>query len=398
MIIIYFLLVFPIWIIFQFTTNYKVLIGCRNFIKYSLVVVCILSLVSIAVDDMIMMRAMPELPKAKAVGIIARPLAVLLLSPLLWNIWMSIYGLNFYNSSHIENLRYFVLYLRSFKDDKKKTGREAKLLRALYTFFCPFAVGKPNELKSSDISAIRLYIGDGWKNDVLEMMKNTQIILLRVSDTPNFFWEFEQCVVNEHIHKSIFWVSDKMAYETFCKKALDQFSLQFPTIDKIADNCVVYKKDNDFTVAPLDSKKSYSNFIWSYNESRGLTSSHSDYFSGRDKSLFKQFFTWKRDPNMMAGVQEWSWTAFLLPEFYIILQRFPNRGWLYLFSLIFFLPLLFFRIPLMIFMGRNGKKMVWLSEKWESVKYFEEIHKKNNIKTIVFAICFIFGFISMLMI
>ena len=175
MIIIYFLLVFPIWIIFQFTTNYKVLIGCRNFIKYSLVVVCILSLVSIAVDDMIMMRAMPELPKAKAVGIIARPLAVLLLSPLLWNIWMSIYGLNFYNSSHIENLRYFVLYLRSFKDDKKKTGREAKLLRALYTFFCPFAVGKPNELKSSDISAIRLYIGDGWKNDVLEMMKNTQI-------------------------------------------------------------------------------------------------------------------------------------------------------------------------------------------------------------------------------
>ena len=164
--------------------------------------------------------------------------------------------------------------------------------------------------------------------------------------------------------------------------------MTLPPTDSISDNCLIYKEAENFCVFGLNSKNSYSEFIKRYNESRCLTFNHKDYFSGRDKSLIKQFFTWKREPNMMEGVQEWCWTAFFFPSSYMIMQRFPSRGVLYLSSIltIVLFPL---RILLMIYMGRNAKKMVWLSEKWESVSYFEDIHQNNNLKVIGFAACLI---------
>lgn len=392
MIIIYLLIfVLPVWLVFRVTNNYSVLIGCRNFLKYSFLILCVISLASLffektAIDTANMTAKEIARKQGEALGFMA-------LIPLIWNIWISLWGLKFYSVSHIENLDYFILYLRSFKDDKKKTNLEHRLMKALYSFFCPFAVGRPKDIQTSSLSAIRLYVGDDWKDNVAEMMEKTPILLLRVSDTENFFWEFEQCVVKEHVEKAIFWISDKSSYKIFCEKALKEFELSFPLIEDITDNCLIYKEGNSFSVFSLNSKKAYTEFVQKYNELRHLTSIHSNYFSGRNISLIKQFFYWNRDPNMMDGVQNWCWTAFFFPSSYIIFQRFPNRGVLYILSLVT-LILFPIRIPLMIYMGRNAKKMVWLSEKWESIDYFESIHQKNDLKAVGFAACMIIYFFS----
>ena len=392
MIIIYLLFfVLPVWLVFRVTNNYSVLIGCRNFLKYSFLILCVISLASIILEKSTFNAS--NLSAKEITMKQGEVIGIIILIPLIWNTWMSLWGLKFYNASHIENLDYFILYLRSFKDDKKRTNIEHKLIRALYSFFCPFAVGRPKDIQSSSLSAIRLYVGDDWKENVAEMMEKTPILLLRVNDTENFFWEFEQCIEKEYVEKSIFWISDKSSYKVFCEKAMKEFGLSFPLIEDVTDNCLVYKEGNSFSVFSLNSKKSYTEFVQKYNELRHLTSTYSDYFWGRDVSLIKQFFEWKRNSNMMEGVQEWCWTAFFFPSSYIIFQRFPNRGLLYILSLVT-LILFPIRILLMIYMGRNAKKMVWLSEKWESVDYFEDIHQKNDLKAIGFAACVIVYFFS----
>ena len=393
MIFIYLLVfVLPVWLVFRVTNNYSVLIGCRNFLKYSFLILCVVSL-ALTILEKTAIDTTNLTPKEIA-GKQGEVLGFIALIPLIWNIWMSLWGLKFYSASHIENLDYFILYLRSFKDDKKHTNIEHRLMRALYSFFCPFAVGRPKDIQTSSLSAIRLYVGDDWKENVAEMMEKTPILLLRVSDTENFFWEFEQCVVKEHIEKAIFWVSDKNSYKVFCEKALKEFGLSFPLIEDVTDNCLVFKEGDNFSVFSLCSKKSYTEFVQKYNELRHLTFTYSDYFEGRNVGLIKQFFEWKRNSNMMEGVQKWCWTAFFFPSSYIIFQRFPNRGVLYLLSLVT-LILFPLRILLMVYMGRNAKKMVWLSEKWESVSYFEDIHQKNGLKAVGFAACLIIYYFSM---
>lgn len=385
--------VIPVWLVFRVTNRYSILIGCRNFLKYSFLFLCVISIISLVLDktsfDTTGMTAKEIAGKQGEV------LGVIVLIPLIWNIWMSLWGLEFYGASHIENLDYFVLYLRSFKDDKKKTSLEHKLMRAMYSFFCPFAVGRPKDIQTSSLSAMRLYVGDEWKENVAEMMAKAPIILLRVSNTENFFGEFEQCVINEHIAKSIFWISDKNSYVDFYERAKNSYDLSFPSLENITDNCLVYKENDKFCVYRLNDKTSYREFVQKYDKSHKITIRHEHYFSGRSSSLVKQFFSWKRDSAMMEGIQEWCWTAFFFPGSYMIMQRFPNRGILYLFSLltIILFPL---RIPLMIYMGRNAKKMVWLSEKWESIAYFEDIHQKNNMKAMGFAACLIIYFISIM--
>lgn len=380
------LFVLPVWLVFRVTNNYSVLIWCRYFLKYVFLILCVISLASMIWDKMtIDTTTLTAIEIARKHGEV---LCFMALTPLIWNIWMSLWGLKFYSASHIKNLDYFVLFLRSFKDDKKKSNLEYRLMRALYSFFCPFAVGRPKDIQTSSLSAIRLYVGDDWKENVAEMMEKTPILLLRISDTDNFFWEFEQCIAKDYIEKAIFWVSDKSSYIVFCEKASKEFGLSFPHVENITDNCLIYKERDNFSVFILNNNKSYTDFVLKYNELRRLTSTYSDYFGGRNVSLISQFFKWKRNPDMMEGVQKWCWTAFFFPSSYIIFQRFPVRGVLYLLSLVT-LILFPIRIPLMIYMGRNAKKMVWLSEKWESVSYFEDIHHKNDLKAVGFAACII---------
>ena len=117
-------------------------------------------------------------------------------------------------------------------------------------------------------------------------------------------------------------------------------------------------------------------------------------------------------PYVKDGMQKWDWTAFYIPEFYILMHRIPNRVLIYLllifwdvvfynlFSATFninynelsfsrmlaFVIWLIIRVLFVITTAKCGRRYVWLSEKWESVDYFEKIYKKNNIKAWVYAI------------
>ena len=47
---------------------------------------------------------------------------------------------DYYDESIISELRFYVLYLRSFKDDQRRDKVEWKCMETIYNLFCPFAV------------------------------------------------------------------------------------------------------------------------------------------------------------------------------------------------------------------------------------------------------------------
>ena len=255
MLIFYFILcVFPVWVIYKFSYNYNVLIGCRYFLKYSFHVFCVVAIILSFIDNACLDISLP------VEEIIVRNSYVILLClflPLLWNIWKSEFVPLFFPSSHIGNLDYFILYLRSFNDDNKKLRWDRKFMDCLYSLFCPFAIGKPNDIKSYCGSALRIYVGDDWKERVLEMMGKAPILLFRASNTDNFYWEFEQCVLNKYIDKTILWVPDTNSYKLLREKASAKFNLIFPLEEEITDNSVFYKDKDKFIVFKLNNNTSY---------------------------------------------------------------------------------------------------------------------------------------------
>ncbi len=383
MIFIYLILfAFPVWIIFKFATNYDILIGCRYVLKYSFYGVCIFGCITSIYSSFD--ADLSELDTAGIIKYYGQALGIIALLPLFWNFWKRLYLSDLYTASHIKNLDYFVLYLRSFADDSKNRTQERAIMGTMYEFFCPFAVGKPDDLKSYAGSAPRIYLKDDWKERVLEMMKKAPIILLRVNNTNNFFWEFEQCVLNNYLDKSLLWVSDIKAYEAFQLKVLEDHNIALPTVDEVYDNCMIYRIRGVAKVCKLEDNSSYQEFWDNYNKVRGLNITYSTYFAERNENFIKTLFRWNRNPEMPQSVQQWSWSAFLFPEYYILFQRFPHRSLTVIFLIIFFWLWFIVRIPFMILLGRNGKKIVWLAEKWESMQYFEKIHFTNSVKALAY--------------
>lgn len=385
MIILYFILIFfPIWVIFKFTRNYDILIGCRFILKYAFYFMCILLVYSLV-------SSLSEIPFSnlglkETLVIWGQFVGKIAILPFMWNIWEILYLDEFYTSAHIKNLDYFVLYLRSFDDDKKKRLQERRMMNTFYAFFCPFAVGKPDDLHTYTGSAPRIYLKDDWQDWVLKMMSKTQIILLRVSNKDNFYWEFKQCLLNQYLHKSVFWISDLNAYRIFRERALNEYNIYFPEEEEVSDNSLFFVENESFCICKLDKHSSYEDFWCRYNKARGLTDTYPQYFANRNEYYTKSLCRWKRVPEMPENVQQWSWAGFFFPEYYILMQRFPNRNSTILFFIIFFPLWLLIRIPLMFLMGRNGKKVVWLAEKWESKEYFEKTHSINSAKAMGFGV------------
>ena len=407
--VVFALVAFPIWIVFRFAKTYETLFICRNVLKYAffaafLLILCVT--IKSLTDNICFTGDWAE--RKKAVYLLM--VTILLLVPLYY-VWRWISQYDFYDSTHVENLKYFTLYLRSFKDDNKSSIREIQLMYCIDNFFTPFAVGRPSELRSPT-GALRLYIGDDWKEKVEEMMSNAPIILLRISDTENFLWEFEQCVLKKYLWKSVFWISDLNAYPTFADIAKAKYGIIFPRINGVKNNSVVYQGNGSFVVKHLSSKKTYSDFFYDYLCNReDLQHNYADFYGGRNLSWWRKL-SWEKVPYVKDGMQKWDWTAFYIPEFYILMHRIPNRVLIYLllifwdvvfynlFSATFninynelsfsrmlaFVIWLIIRVLFVITTAKCGRRYVWLSEKWESVDYFEKIYKKNNIKAWVYAI------------
>src|SRR5215211_123180 len=83
-----------------------------------------------------------------------------------------------------------VLYLRSFSDDKmiaraigfKSVEQEMKLVL--------FDIGPP-----TDPGAARLYASqEHWKEKAREEMSKAQLVIIRIGDSPSFWWEVEEAI------------------------------------------------------------------------------------------------------------------------------------------------------------------------------------------------------------
>jgi hypothetical protein len=104
----------------------------------------------------------------------------------------------------------------------------------------------------------------------------------------------------------------------------------------------------------------------------------------------------------MPGINRMSWVGLLFPKYYLICHRIRYRIPLYLLfagiqaveslypTTLYQLALLRFatNVLLAYVFCRNGRRLVWLSERWESKEYYEKIYRRNTFWAVFFGILF----------
>ena len=116
----------------------------------------------------------------------------------------------------------FVLYLRSFIDDKttkKRTSflndvrsEEEVLVEVLSDIAPVYAIGDPKD-KKMPLGASRIYVdNEHWKSTVIDMMNKAAVVVLRLGKTDSFWWEVETAVRNIPLEKVMFVVPESKTF------------------------------------------------------------------------------------------------------------------------------------------------------------------------------------------
>ena len=115
----------------------------------------------------------------------------------------------------------FVLYLRSFADDKttrkwvslNDVRSEEEVLVDIMSDIAPvYAIGDPKD-KKMPLGASRLYVDDAsWKAVVSDMMQRASLVVLRLGKTDSFWWEVEMAVKNLPLDKVMFVVPESKTF------------------------------------------------------------------------------------------------------------------------------------------------------------------------------------------
>lgn len=116
----------------------------------------------------------------------------------------------------------FVLYLRSFIDDKITKKRisfvndvrseEEVLVEVLSDIAPVYAIGDPKD-KKMPLGASRIYVDDEhWKSTVIDMMNRAVVVVLRLGKTDSFWWEVETAVTNIPLDKVMFVVPESKTF------------------------------------------------------------------------------------------------------------------------------------------------------------------------------------------
>lgn len=116
----------------------------------------------------------------------------------------------------------FVLYLRSFIDDKKTGKRislindirsEEEVLVEVMSDIAPvYAIGDPRD-KKMPLGASRIYVGDEhWKSTVIDMMNKATVVVLRLGKTDSFWWEVETAVKSIALEKMVFIIPESKTF------------------------------------------------------------------------------------------------------------------------------------------------------------------------------------------
>lgn len=143
-----------------------------------------------------------------------------------------------------------IIYLRSFLDDAaasvtQNDGLAAKFLSvglpqnlnseeeqisfAVNAFGPMIAIGNPHE-HIPQPGAARLYAENTtWKDVVIDLIKNSQLVILRVGETPGFWWEVNTVIQHVSPNKIIFLLPNTFKkYIAFKNKLESQCNITLP--------------------------------------------------------------------------------------------------------------------------------------------------------------------------
>lgn len=400
----------PFRLVIRFCKNYKVNIICRNIsygILITLIIFCLSSTMSSS--NIYMSEILQDDTKNLMVIMAIAQLSMLWLLPLYYIVCDLVGKVDFFDRKHTKYLKYFILYMRSFNDEKKSDRKkEKKLMQSLGKLFKPFAIGCPDEFLPPKHGATRLYVGQEWKEVVIELMAKAPIILLRTSTSENFLWEFDQCMQNGYLDKVIFWVSNagtkKCDYDQFRSIAQEKYGIDMPeiTVFKEGIDVVLFKKaDGSFRIYTLLMDDDYNRLADTYTrEHQAMLVPLEDYLSGKSR-IKSHILGNTRDRILPEGIQRWSWSAFLFPAFFVITHPIKHRFLLYflLISMPFLSIIVDWRISVlyliaMFIFGRDGRAISWLSHPWESVEYFLYNARRSNYIVWAFGLLCTAGFLG----
>ena len=328
-----------------------------------------------------------------------------------------------YTHKVVDEIDSFILYLRSFKDDRKNkfSLNERKIVKVFNRIFPVYAVGCPTELLPA-AGAKRIYIADDWQNQVEKLVHKAKFILLKISDTEHFLWESKLCIQNIGTDKLIFFCTQdtKSAYDSFQVFLKTSFNIDIPSYDvSSTKNFFIYFKGG-IAVRKDYSSGNVESIAMSFLDDHPKINEENEELLKRENGLFLKLFSLKKDKSIDRDLQKWNWSAFFLTwrtpgnypystfalffiiEFLVIFLFKIDSLPMYL-EIQYYHPTLFsliensifFVFPLYIiyccFWGYNGNKLSWLSKRWDGKKYFKRVREEWNIAGIIILVINIIG-------
>jgi hypothetical protein len=88
-----------------------------------------------------------------------------------------------------------------------------------------------------------------------------------------------------------------------------------------------------------------------------------------------------------AGIDGWSWGAFLLNWIWAI----ANKTWIGMLALV---PCL--GLAVIVYLGINGRKLAWQNRQWASVEEFHKVQKRWSIAGVLLNILFMLAIFAVL--
>jgi len=121
-----------------------------------------------------------------------------------------------------------VMYLRSFTTDRlnilRNVGRalngseletdEQVLADAVSPIGPLIAIGRPGE-RFAGLGASRMYVGDDWKQRVLAVIKDAQLVVISIGDSQGLWWEVKNVVQAIPPRRVLIWVAPKFGIRSF---------------------------------------------------------------------------------------------------------------------------------------------------------------------------------------
>lgn len=130
-----------------------------------------------------------------------------------------------------------VLYLRSFSDDRT-IARAIGLMsieqemKPVFFDIGPFIAFAEPDHEPPDPGAARIYAAqEYWREKASAEMSKAQLVIIRIGDSPSFWWEVREAAARVRPERLIFLVpSEKMAvrYESFRRQANDWLPCPLP--------------------------------------------------------------------------------------------------------------------------------------------------------------------------